>query len=188
MGHRTKVDLKIHNNYKVTAHFSCQGTAYEFFMKKWAKTSSAPNPTVSFDYFAMLVYTEFEHGTDFGTITVLEPPDGGRTLIIERSPQQVVNILKYATMDVFACAEEIIKKYRRSVLDYAIFHRQQDRLSTYGEYIHLVACDCLTHANFHAPNVEFPRVDFCTDDHVYKPDVLRAVESKVEDNDSDDTD
>ncbi|PNH03859.1 hypothetical protein TSOC_010042 [Tetrabaena socialis] len=147
MGHNTKVNFKIRNNYKVSARFTSQGTEYDFNMKNWKRTGE--EVTVDFNYFA----------------------------------EQVLNILKYAVVEVFRCAEEIICQNRRSVVDYAIMHREQGKQSTYEEYIHLVACHCLVHSNFHAPNVVFPPVDFCTVEQDYMPGALGCIHQLEEDTD-----
>lgn len=163
LANRTKVSFKIYNNYAVKATFACQGTAYEFQIKKWAKTRGDVHAaTHSFDYFAVLLCAKFRDRSEFETRHVQVDDQGVETVITSRSPAQILNILKYGVLEVFTCAEQIILKYRRSVLDYAIFHREQGKKSTYEEYIHLMACHCLTHANFHAPSIHYPLVDFCS--------------------------
>lgn len=185
MEQKTKVDFKIRNNYEVTASFACQDIMYQFNMKKWAKTrETVQNPSRSFNFFAGLMFDRFEQSSEFGTQTVEQTPEGGERIVIERSPQQIINMLKYAVVDVFNCAEEIIRKYRRSVLDYAIHHRELGKHSTYEEYVHLVACHCLVHSNFHAPNLDFPLVDFCTVEQAYKPSILEGITSRDDENEA----
>jgi hypothetical protein len=188
MGRNTRVDIKIHNNYKVKATFSCQGTTYEFNLHRWAKIrEDVLHASSSFNYFVHLLEERFGHLVEFGNSTVEALPEGGEKSTIVRSQQQITNILKYGTVDVFTCAEQIIQTHRRSVLDYAIFHRELNRHSTYEEYIHLMACHCLVHSNFHAPNVSFKLVDFCTEEHEYNPALLGTVNSNNE-SDQDDED
>ncbi|PNH06379.1 hypothetical protein TSOC_007257 [Tetrabaena socialis] len=183
MGHNTKVNFKIRNNYEVSARFNSQGTEYDFNMKHWKRTGEVE---VDFNYFAGLLTGKFPSGaleTEFGATTVVTSPEGVQTITITRSAEQALNILKYAVVEVFRCAEEIICQNRRSVVDYAIMHREQGKQSTYEEYIHLVACHCLVHSNFHAPNVVFPPVDFCTVEQDYMPGALGCIHQLEEDTD-----
>ena len=161
---KTLVTFKVFNNYGVVAEFSSHDTPYQFKMKKWAKTKDGVNDQTSgFDVLANLVFRKFGETSDmFGSKIKKTDPDGTERISIVRSPQDILNIIKCATVEVSVCAEEIITKYRRSLLDYAIHHRELGRLSTYEDYIHLVACHCLVHSEFLAPNVKFPAVDFCS--------------------------
>ena len=81
-------------------------------------------------------------------------------------------MLKYATVEVFNYIEEITCVHRKSLLDYAIYHKKLDKHSTYEEYIHLAACHCIIHSNFHTPDTHFENVDFEID---YKPNVLKKI-------------
>ena len=189
MGHKTRVDIKIINTYKVRATFSCQGITYEFNMHKWAKTREAvQNAFSSFNKFANLLEERVGQRSEFGSSTFETLPEGGEKSIVERSQEQITNILKYGTVDVFICAEQIIQAHRRSVLDYAIYHREVGKHSTYEEYIHLMACHCLVHSNFHAPSVVFKVVDFCAEEQDYnETTLLNTVKSsgKVDYDDDD---
>lgn len=180
MGHRTKVDFKIKNNYEVNATFQNSGTMYTFNMKRWAKTGSdVAKALSSFNYFVLLFNSRFGNQVDFCSVTVEQLPDGGENTLIQHSSQQIVNILKYAAVNVFQCAEQIITRSRRCVLDYAIFHRELGKQATYEEYIHLVACHCLVHSNFHAPNIQFPAVDFCSEEQQFNESILRDIQAKL---------
>ncbi|EFJ39150.1 hypothetical protein VOLCADRAFT_94953 [Volvox carteri f. nagariensis] len=128
----------------------------------------------SFNFFANLVSDKFSSRSDFG-ITTVEVEDGGEVTTIRRSQEQILNIIKYATMEVLVCAEEIIRKYRRSVLEYAIYHREHGKHDTFKQYIHLVACHCLTHTNFLAPNVDYPQVSFYHDEQPFRLDALTGI-------------
>ncbi|GLC50420.1 hypothetical protein PLESTB_000377500 [Pleodorina starrii] len=117
---------------------------------------------------------KFSSRSDFGTTTV-EIEDGEEVTTTRRSQEQVLNIIKYATMEVFVCVEQIIRKYRRSVLEYAMYHRERGKHDTYEQYIHLVACHCLTHANFLAPSVDYPLVDFYDDEQPFRLDAFTGI-------------
>ena len=183
----TRVDFEIRNNYEVIATFLCQDVKYTFHMKKWAKArETVQTAASSFNFFASLLTERFSQCSDFGT-EVVDEKDGGSVITVERTAQQILNIIKYATRDVFICAENIIQKYRRAVLDYASFHRERGsgKPGSYEEYIHLVACQCLTHSNFQAPNVDYPLVDFCLDEQVFRPDALTSIVPDVEEEEED---
>ena len=176
MGNRTKVSFRIRDNYEVKASFTCQGSKYEFNMKKWSKTDADVTRAVStFNHFAYLVDQRFGEQAAFGTLHTEVLPDGSKNQSVQRSKEQVINILKYATVSVFICTDQILGQHRRSVLDYAIFHRELGKQATFEEYIHLVACHCLVHSNFHAPNVSYPLVDYCSDEQLFDAALLPTI-------------
>jgi hypothetical protein len=56
MSHRTKVDMKIRDDYEVNASFTRQGSTYEFVMKEWSMTGTdVPRALDNFHQFAFLV-------------------------------------------------------------------------------------------------------------------------------------
>ena len=161
---KKKVEFDIYENYEVVAKFSLKCTPYIFHMKKW---------TNDFDFFATLLLDKFEnYCPEFGALTHVHLPDGGLKIIRKLSQERIINILKYAAVEVFNCIEEIIYVQCNSLLDYAIYHKNIDKHSTYEEYIHLVACQCLIHSNFRDPNTHFETVDLEMD---YKPNVLKKI-------------
>ena len=176
MGNRTKVSFRIRDNYEVKASFTCQGSKYEFNMKKWSKTGADVTRAVStFNHFAYLVDQRFGEQAAFGTLHTEVLPDGSVNQSVQRSKEQVINILKYATVSVFICTDQILGQHHRSVLDYAIFHRELGKQATFEEYIHLVACHCLVHSNFHAPNISYPLVDYCGDEQLFDAALLPTI-------------
>ena len=171
MGKRTKVSFRIRDNYEVKASFTCQGSKYEFNMKKWSKTGAG----VTFDHFAYLVDLRFGEQAAFGTLHTEVLPDGSVSQSVQRSKEQVLNILKYATVSVFICTDQILGQHRRGVRDYAVFHRELGKQATFEEYIHLVACHCLVHSNFHAPNISYQLVDYCSDEQLFDAALLPTI-------------
>mmetsp|Transcript_1855 Transcript_1855/g.4913 ORF Transcript_1855/g.4913 Transcript_1855/m.4913 type:complete len:210 (-) Transcript_1855:91-720(-) len=178
MGHRTKVYFRIRDNYEVKASFSCQGSKYEFVMKKWSETSADVTRAVStFNQFALLVDQRFGEQAAFGTLRTETLQDGSISQSVQRNREQIINILKYATVSVFICTEEILGQHHRCVLDYAIFHRERGKQATFEEYIHLVACHCLVYSNFHAPNMTYPLVDYCSDEQQFDAALLLSIDA-----------
>jgi hypothetical protein len=183
MGHKTKVNFRIRDNYEVKASFICQGTLYEFNMKRWAKTggSDVGNVLRSFNHFALLFDARFGDRKEFSSVTVEKLPNETEKTVTLRKPQQIINMLKYATVNVFQCVEQIMMQNRRCILDYAIVQYEHMKQTTYEEYIHLVACQCLLQSNFHAPNITFPIVDFCGDEQLFNEYVLKSIEAIEDD-------
>jgi hypothetical protein len=172
MGRKTRVDTEIYNDFKVKASFTCKEKTYVFNLQNWAKASDGNNAMKSssnWNYFVHLLEERFGQLEEFGNSTLEILPDGGIHSTVVRSRQQILNILKYGTADVFKCVEEIVKKYPQDVTNYAIFHKEHGRQSTYEEIIHLLACDCIVQSNFivHNPSIKFELVDFCTEEQEY---------------------
>ena len=184
MGHKTKVEFTIRNNYEVKSSFYNQGTLYEFNMNRWAKTGGDVTKGLSsFTHFALLFDERFGARNDeFGCVTVETHNDGTEETVIMRTPRQITNMLKYAAVNVFECAEQIVMQNPRYILDYAVVHHKRGKQTTYEEYIHLVACHCLIHSNFHAPNITFSLVDFCGDEQQFNESILKNIEATLDTN------
>ena len=66
-----------------------------------------------------------------------------------------------AVCDIMAHMDRIWRKYKRSVLDYAVFFRERHQAAdTYEEYMSLVTCHCIVHADFLSPDVAWEVVPF----------------------------
>ena len=165
----TEAKIKIKNDYEVRAEFKFMGITYVFVIKKWCKTQEqVKNASSTFNKFALLLMEKFSECSDmFGSIQ--ESENGFQ---LQYTPAEIINIIKYGTNDVFVCAEQIILNYRRSLLDYCIYHREIGKCDTYESYIHLVACHCLVHCNFHAPDVKFDIVEFASSKREYNHDAF----------------
>ena len=181
-GAHTSVEFTIRNNYEVLAKFTSYGVKHVFNMKKWMKTKEETmKPTSSFDKFAQLMLDRFWPESDqFGSIE----KDGG--VRYAWTNEQLLNMLKYATREVFLCAEEIISRHRRSLLDYCVFYREKDKTDTYESYIHLVACHCLVQSNFLAPTVHFDEVPFAYEERTYQRDLIPTIQQSGQDVDDED--
>lgn len=157
----TKVSFKIYNSYKIQATFNSHGENYTFKMERWIKTKEETKDSKSsFDKFYNLLFSQFGDISDqFGSIEKSEI-DGVEKITQIRTEENIKNVLVYAMVDVFICAEQIILDYKRSLLDYCIYFRELSKDSTYEDYIHLVACHCLVHSNYLAPGVKYQAVEF----------------------------
>ena len=183
----TKVLFKIYKNYKVVASFNTpQGTKYEFHLIKWSKTKKGPSsPTTAFSKFHALLLERYGQADKFGSI--FEKKEGETTQTIqEYTEEQAINVLKYATYDVFVCIEEIITEWRRSLQNYCHYHCERSSPETYEEYIHLVACQALLDSNYLAPETKFDPVEFCVDKREYNEKVFVEIHNENADNEGDD--
>ena len=173
----TRVDIKIYMNYEVHAVFKCMGETYTFKLMKWMKTKEGTtNATSTFNKFAQLMIERYGDASDMFGKNEQQGNDGiSMKLVITN--EQINNILKYATIEVFQCAEEIIQTYKRSLLDYCIYHREHPQFDTYEKYIHLMACHCLVHSNFFAPGISFNPVAFCSAERTYNHAMFKSLHS-----------
>ena len=166
---RRRVDIMISGDFEVETSFTCHSSIYKFRIKKWSKTST------DFDYFTFLLGQRFGEQAAFGTLCTEMLPDGSTKQTFTRSQEQTINILKYATVSVFICIEQILDQNRSGILDYAIFHYEQGKKSTFEQYIHWVACHCLVQSNFHTPDASYPCVDYCSDEAEFDASLLSRI-------------
>ena len=151
----TPVSYKIYNTYETHATFTAHAREYTFKMLKWKKTDSKTKDAVlSFNKFAQFALEAFaEDTTVFGTYSIGE----NEVPAYNWGPTEIVTLLKYSMREVFKCANQIAQAYQSSVLEYAIYHREYSSYkapANYAQYIHLVACHALVHANYLGPLVE----------------------------------
>jgi hypothetical protein len=147
-------------------------------MKKWAKTKEGTkNPSSSFHKFAYLLLDRYAETLDkFGQLTV-----SNQGFELSVTEENITNILLYAALEVFVCAEQIINSHKRSLLDYCIYHRELDICDTYEHYIHLVACHCLVHCNYLAPGIKYQPVEFYSVNQDYNNSLFEAIVKKTDD-------
>ena len=166
LGKQTRVNVKILCNFNVKATFSLYkyNKAYEFNMNKWANR---------FFHFAHLMEERFIDSKVWNT----QIEDFGINTIT-RKKQHIVNILKYAVVNVFVCLEQIMQQYPNNTVEYAIFHTELNIDSTFEQYIHLMACQCIVQSNLNASNnMDFKMVEFCKQKHEYNPILIESVNS-----------
>ena len=184
---RTVVHFSIRANYEAICTFTTMGVSYKFNMVRWRKTANnVINANWPFTSFAALFHQRYGVDNDnFGT-HVINEENGvveGRSTY---TTTQITNILVYAAIDVFVCAEEIILTHRRSLLDYCIYHREKNQCDTYENYIHLVACHCLVHSNYFSPGIHYVPVEFVVAERQYSADQFNLIKrTKKEDEDED---
>jgi hypothetical protein len=173
MGQKVMVNFEIKDTFEVIALFSISNRTYKFQMQKWSKEKHVRRS--SFEYFKNLMFTRFSQPSEFGTRTMHYEEDGTQVFTTTQTRQQVLNMLKYATVEVMKCVDEIITQQGYCLRDYAFFHKEVDKYSTYEEYIHLVACHCIIDSNFFSSRIPYPPIYFCTVEQPYNSTVLESI-------------
>lgn len=63
-----------------------------------------------------------------------------------------VNTVRQAVFDMFKTLEQMLHVHWRAIMHYAIWYREHNKEKvTYADYITLVTCHHIVHANFLAP-------------------------------------
>ena len=173
MGQKVKVKLEIKDTFEVIALFHIRDRTYKFKMKEWSKETNALR---SFAYFKDLMFTRFgSQYKEFGTRRIHFEDNGTQVITTTQTTQQALNMLKYATVEVLKCVDEIISQNGSCLRDYAFFHKDIKKYSTYEEYIHLVACHCIIDSNFLSSRVPYSQISFCTVKQPYNSTILEEV-------------
>lgn len=153
----TRVFCEITNLNEIRATFKSQAQEYTFTMKKWKIPKN-------FDRLAWLMLERFGVMTEqFGSVKMV---GSAKTIRVDHT--QTLNILKYVCVDVFECAEEIIRSHRHSLIDYSLYHCERAMVNTYEQEIHLAACHCLIDSKYIPPGTKFPEVEFFSTEQLLK--------------------
>jgi hypothetical protein len=144
------VHVIIRGMWETTIDFNFAANSYTFTFTKWSRNgmgrllelfhSHAPRDPVLFG--ARLV--DAQGNVDMTQITT------------EHKHQTVIQ----AVRDVFSVVDHISTKYQRSLVDYAIWHRERFPEDSYPSYIEKLASHLIVHANILGPNVQWEQVHF----------------------------
>jgi hypothetical protein len=122
----------------------------------------------------MMMREDVPVGT-FNTMRRTSDAAGIEKIETTMSTVQIINIIKYSVIEVFRCANDIIRQSKRAgtgVQDYCIFHIHDGRRSTYEESIHLHTCHCLWESMYISTDTmgKYPPspVDYVFDDNTFK--------------------
>lgn len=149
-GSRVRCGYTVHQDFAVALEFQLRGRPYSFRLTKWKQRGQGGFLPLFFDY-------RVRDAATFGTMRY----DADTLPVYERTEAQHVAVVVQAAKDVMRCLDQIVGTLERSVLDYAVFYRERHtETNTYSQYITLVCCHCITHANFLAPQVNWPLVQF----------------------------
>jgi hypothetical protein len=128
--------------------FTLFGMAYTFSATSWQSRGLAR--------FLVLFHEHTQRdSSEFGVVAETEEgvPD------IQMNVQQKTNAVLQACKDIMLCLDKIAHKYRRSVLDYAVWFREKrPDETTYSQYITRRTCHCVVHSYFMAPDVQWEEV------------------------------
>lgn len=137
-------------SYATSIDFSLNGSPYTFHVERWASRGFARFITLFFAH-------EERDPSTYGAI--IECADGA--VNIQMNVTQKCNAIVQATKDVMSCLNKVSTRYRRSVLDYAVWYREKHpEEDTYSQFITLRTCHCIVHSDFLAPNLTWELVTF----------------------------
>lgn len=166
-GQPVQVQVAISNTWAARVNFTLMGTPYEFMITKW-RFRGVTN-------FAQLFHS-FWLNNDIRMQTRLQIPDllayetkfGGMRQVAPNvfapdmtDPEKNRNLVLQGVFDVLESINRIFQQQGRGMFDYAVWHKENKaHEDTYGRYIMLIACHCIVHSNFMAPNVSWNEVVF----------------------------
>ena len=149
-GIETDVSVTVDNFYATMVDFHLHGRAYHFSIDAWRGRGIQKLLT-------------FFHGhvtRDPANYGALVESDNGNREVRMTIPQRV-NAVVQAVKDIMTCFEMIFQAHQRSIVDYAIWYREHGpRHETYSHHITKIACNCIIHSNFMAPDVVWNLVEF----------------------------
>ncbi len=143
------VECSVENSGVVTCNFSYMGRPYTFRLTKWSGGGLRAFHDVFFEQYpdSSAVYGRW--------ITAYSDCQ------LRQTPEQKMHMMERVTRDVFSCLSDIVASSQRSVLDYAVWFRENKRSDdTYAWLVTYVTCCAIVHSNFLAGNAVFPDVRF----------------------------
>lgn len=149
-GVATTINYKIHKDKVARATFTYLGKSYSFQMSKWKGTN--------FSNFQLKFHTAYNDPVKYGSSSI--DPLGLPT--INTTPDQQTEIVVQTVKDCFRYLDQLLLQQQKSIIDYSCWYRERysRNLSTYEDFIQLVTCHCIVHAEFLAPNVPWTVVPF----------------------------
>lgn len=154
--HSTILDTTVVVNYTIQAtfqaslNFTLHGTAHSFFVTRWSRKGFNKFATTFFEY----------KPRDVGTFGAMEQDELGAPKW-DLTTNNKVAIIEQGLKDIMRCLNLIVTKYKRSVIDYAVWFRERnDNYEKYDLYITQLACHLIVHTDFLAPDVVYDIVLF----------------------------
>lgn len=145
------VNYTIKATWEASLNFSMHGDAHSFFVTKWSRKGFSPFATMFFEYGP-------RDPNIFGVIT---QDDEGTPNFSGLTTTNKIAIIEQALTDIMTCLNLIVTKYKRSVIDYAVWYREKyPAYDTYAKYITLLTCHLIVHTDFLAPDVVYDIVLF----------------------------
>lgn len=141
------VTIAVRGDYATTIDFSITGEPFTFCVTTWSSNGMGR--------FLRLFHTVSREPDKYGQ---MESTDDGQH-IVRAVPLQKCNSVVQASKDIMKCLYNISNKYRKSVLEYAIWycehHREQN---TYSQYITWITCHCIVHHELMIPKLKWELV------------------------------
>jgi hypothetical protein len=128
-----RVEVIIKRSWATFMHFTLLGKLYTFEVTRWRARGLS-----TFCNLLIQRYPDGRFGTldEFGQL----PADFGD----ERRRAAVFQ----GCRDIMTLVNGVFTKYKRNVMDYAVWYRENHKeTDTYEQYISLVACHCICHAD-----------------------------------------
>jgi hypothetical protein len=124
LGQNVHVDVEVDFNFRVVATFTYLHRPYNFIVTKWMGKG--------FTTFASAMLAVYNNGV-FGSIDRLGAPT--------QTTSQRKNAIIQSVRDVMRHLDQILQTHQRSVLDYAVWYRENRKgFRTYEQYIQLITC------------------------------------------------
>jgi hypothetical protein len=172
MGINIPVNVNIENSYRATIDFFLFNSLNTFTVERWARRGLARFLTLFYAFTPRDIpkygrrvenvnglISFYNDNTDItenfdGTFVV---GGGARAMTVF----QKLNRIEQGCMDVLRCLGQISNVHKRSMLEYAVWYRENyQNPSTYGEFITLVTCHCIVSNDFMALNFHRTVVEF----------------------------
>src|SRR6476661_6204282 len=123
----TRVEVQMGDDWRTNLDFNCMGRAYSFCVTRWCGRGLS-------NFICVFHAHRRRDETEFGK--VFEDQEGNRT--VEMTRTQKINMMRRACQDLMRCLDLIGQRYARSMLDYAVWYREEHpERDTYAEYITL---------------------------------------------------
>jgi hypothetical protein len=150
LGCQVSVEVSIKNSYEASMDFSLFGRTYTFNVWTWRSRR--------IDKFVKLFHShEVRDEEAFGSI---HTEAGGVQNVRMTTPQKYAAVI-HGCKDILTCLNKILNAYQRSVMDYAMWYRENHVEETdYSSYITLATCHCIVHSELFSPQVPFTLVKF----------------------------
>ena len=149
------VDFTIYQDNAADAHFVYLGSDYNFSMTRWKQKS--------FSAFRAKFHEVYTDTVKYGSTEV--DPDTGDVVTSSSTATQNKSTVLRAIKDVFLYLDSLLQQQPRSILDYAVWYRENKPtdLGSYAKYIQLVTCHCIVHSDFLAGNFKWEVLEFVPD-------------------------
>lgn len=137
LGSTAKASVSVKQNWYVEIDYHWLDTTYSFIITRWMSNSQAES--------LRLFFKDTTRDIDkYGSVDM-------ETGNLKVTAQQKRNIIQKCCEDLLKTLELIITHHRKSLLDYAVWYRDKrptgKSRNTYGEFITVMACDCIIHGD-----------------------------------------